>query len=360
MDHLAERRMGEPDGVVGAQFEDVLVEGRPDAALDVRRIGVQQARQEFDPGWPGQHGEHPQQRLRPLVVRAHPGQQQLVQGGGQGAVAGRLAQQVLDEQRVARGAGQGRPDEFGVRIVDQPVNQSGGVIGAQPFQTDPAGDRQPAEFGEPAGQQGTGHDRVRTVGRHQHQPFRGEVRGQVPQQVEGRPVRPVQVLDGEQHRTRPTQPIDQLQHRLEQRQLGRAGSGLLQRPDRLRRGPARQQAGQVGGELHLPADGARASQTTQGLDQRGERQRLAGHGNAAAVQQGGPLLAGRGAHQRGLADAGLAAEQHDRRCPFAGALERGAQFGQARITTDQAAARGGDGSPGHGLMMHPPASPRHT
>lgn len=85
------------------------------------------------------------------------------------------------------------------------------------------------------------------------------------------------VLDDVQQRALGPEPAQQRQHRLEQAQLRQAPSGTLRRLADHRIG---QQSGQVGGALHELLGRGGAYQAAQRLRQRGERQRVAGHGHA--------------------------------------------------------------------------------
>ena len=148
--------------------------------------------------------------------------------------------------------------------------------------------RQPAELGQPRAERPRLVAGVLAVGQQDQHPLVGEVRGQERQQVEGRPVGPVHVLDD-------------VQHRSARRSSGRAArarpgtAAAARRPrspglgsvTRLSVPPAaRQQPRELGRPVRLLTDDAGPAGAAQRLGQGGVRQRLAGDGHAGSRQGG--------------------------------------------------------------------------
>ena len=163
-----------------------------------------------------------------------PGEHRVADALGQRRV--RLVEDLADEERVARRA---------------PVD----VGGVEPVSVEQLGDRGPAQRGElhaararrgdevaqHRAQRVVGADRV-AVRHHQQQRQRVDPAGEEPDEVEGRLVGPVQVLDDE-HAGRGTQGV---QHRGEDLVLGRrVRAGLRRRRARAR--PRRRAAARAGG-----------------------------------------------------------------------------------------------------------------
>ena len=92
--------------------------------------------------------------------------------------------------------------------------------------------RQPAQLRQPGAEGARLVGRVLAVGQQEQHPLVGEVGGQEGQQVQRRPVRPVQVLHDVHHRPLGAHPAEQAEHRLEQAQprgLARPGARLRTR-----------------------------------------------------------------------------------------------------------------------------------
>jgi hypothetical protein len=305
----------------------------------------------LDPG-PGR-ARRPQDVLGLLGEPPHRGQQQIAQRLGQLCV--RLAgpaQQFLQEQRVALGA---PVDLVGHRrcqfAPEDPRRELVGVPPVQPRQLYPLHPAEPAKPGQQRTQRmgavqvigPEGHDDQHPV---QHLLAADEKR----QQVAGRAVGPVRVLDDQHDRPLVGQALQQRENLLEQPGPGRAGIGFLlhraelrQQPGHLAGGVARQQAGHaVGAQV--------AHELPEHRAERGERQPFGTHVEARAGQHTGPGIGGacdEFAGQPGLPDAGLAADEDGGRHRVAGAGQRGVQHGQVLAAADQdRTAR----TPVHGLQ----------
>ena len=151
----------------------------------------------------------------------------------------------------------------------------------------PARGRQVAD--DPA-QRVPGPDLVVAVGHHHHRRRGGHPAADEDQQVQGGLVGPVGVLDHRHHR--PASGVEQVQERAEQAVPGRLGG------DKGRQLPAG-----LAGDVEQRAERARGPQ------------RVAGPPEDAGVAA---LAVAEGADQRGLADPGLAADQHQAAVPVPG------------------------------------------
>ena len=208
---------------------------------------------------------------------------------------------------------------------------------------------------------------VAAVGEQQQQGRRLHVVDQEAEQVKGRLVGPVQVLDDQDRRGPGGQALQQRQHGLEQaglrRRVGaepawcpasrRLGGHLPEVGDQAReQGPPRPEQLVEGGRLPVPAEPA------QRLGHRGEGQGALAELDAAAQQHLAAALArprGELTGQPGLADPGLAAEAHGQGLAGAGAGERRFEAGQLGAAANE--ARAGDAA-GHAREYGPePARP---
>ena len=158
------------------------------------------------------------------------------------------------------------------------------------------------------------------------------------QQITGRPVRPVRVLDDQDDRAALGQLLEQDEHLLEQARsrlarVVRTGrlAELGQQPGQLPGRAARQQLGNaVGAQV--------ADQLAQHRGEGGERQAVCAEFQAATGQHPGAGAAGplgELAHQPGLADARLAADEDRGRAAVARLRQGGVQRGQLVGPADQ-------------------------
>ena len=164
---------------------------------------------------------------------------------------------------------------------------------------------------------------VRAVREERHDRGVAEVPDQEPEQVAGGLVRPVEVLDDEQHGPAGGQPLQDAEQQLEQPALGGidAETGALNLADGTE---IRDEPGQLGAAL--TDDGVEldrvdaADQTAQRLDDRCVRQRAVTEVDAATLED---LRAKRGgrcgelAGQPRLANAGLAGDKDGPALPVA-------------------------------------------
>ncbi len=218
VDDLAQRRVPEADGVVGQQLEDVLVERRAEQLLDGLLVLAQGRRQQRHRRRAADDRCSPQ---HPVALRRQSGRARLEQPGERGgqALAAALEDEVLDEQRVpGRALGDRLEHPRRGRAAEQVGDQPRGVLRAEAVEVDRPRQRQPGQLGEPAGQLGALGHLVVAVGQHDQHPLAGEVGREVAQQVERRPVRPLQVLHHVHHGAVAGQPVEQGEHALEQPQ----------------------------------------------------------------------------------------------------------------------------------------------
>ena len=283
----------------------------------------------------------------------HPGEQDLLEAGGQrgraGAVAGQ--HQFLGEERVAFGAG--------VDLVHQPgrwvlAEQAGELLGqlvtAEAAQLEPP---HAAVAGQLAEQPAEWVQAVQLVAaegeQHQHRAV-AEVGGQVGDQVAGGAVGPVQVLHDQQQRPSRGQPLDHAQQELEQPPLtgarDRGAHGRPVPPGKVGNQAAQLGTGGTGNRFQLVrVEGA--GQPAQRLGDRRERHALLAQGHAAAAQHQHALLGGGDGHllgQPGLADPGLPTDQCHQRLAAGGERQQVAQPRQLVGAADEA--------PGHDLVRH--------
>jgi hypothetical protein len=269
---------------------------------------------------PAGHRGRPEHVPGRLGQRLDAALQQVPQGLGQriGARPHRR-QQLLGEERVALRAGEHGIHQVGGRRRPKDCAQLGqrlGPLEARQLQTlDRTG---PAKLGQ-VGPRPRPPGLVAAVGDHQQHPLAAQVSDQERQQVAGRAVGPVQVLDHQQQRCLLAEAADQTQQQLEQARL----RVLAGRASGLRFAEGGEQAGKLWpGRADEPAHRVRAElgdQRPQHLHDRGIRQGPVGHRHAAAAKHpggGGGATSGQLGDQARLADAGFAPQQDDGR--FAG------------------------------------------
>jgi hypothetical protein len=192
---------------------------------------------------------------------------------------------------------------------------------------------------------------VSAVGEHEEQP-RPQVTVEKGEQVQGRAVGPVQVLEHQQGREPVGEALQHGEEGLKQLGLTRRADGEAGR----RRFPTPPELGQQEREQRSPRPdqvvegrGLQSpAQTAEGLDHWRIRQRRLAELDAAAEQHlptAAADPAGELADQAGLADPGFAADAQGQRIAAAGACERSLETAQLGGAADETGA--GDG-PGHG------------
>ena len=165
---------------------------------------------------------------------------------------------------------------------------------------------------------------VEAVGAEQQHAPGPEAPGQVVQQLQRGGVGPVQVVDQQRHRPLGRDPLDQPGHRLEH--AGPLQGGV---PQRLRRRQV--QPGEQPAEIGQPADQRGQPAGLQPGQERPQHLQHRRVGQIGLERVGGalegdePAPAGQGERlhgQPGLADAGLAGEEHRPARPDGGAVQR--------------------------------------
>ena len=169
---------------------------------------------------------------------------------------------------------------------------------------------------------------VGTVGGHDQDAFGTQAPGEEVQDVAGRPVGPVQVLHDEHDRSLLGEPAEEREQALEHpglRPFGPARAGLVDDAPELRHEPSElagrlveERVGGLGSEL--------TDQAAERLRDRAERQSLLAAEADAGTVEDERVDHGRARRELGkqsrLADARLAADEHDRRGPTGRALGR--------------------------------------
>ncbi len=339
IDRLADESV--PEGIsVAADDQHVSGHRRP------QRAGQSVV---FQAGHRGQQGvldlgpgrtRRPQDALGFLGEPVHRGQQQIAQRLGQLRV--RLAvtaQQLLHEQRVALSApvdlvGHGRR-QF---VPEDPRRELVGLQPGQPRQLYPLYPAESAKLGQQRAYRMGAVQVIGPEGDDDQYPVQHLLAAdQERQQVAGRTVSPVRVLDDQHDRPLVGQVLQQRENLLEQPGPGHAGAGIFlhhaelrQQPGHLAGGLAGQQAGHAVG-THVPHEFA------QHRAEGRERQPFGTYVEAGAGQHPGPGIGGaRGelGGQPGLSDSRLAADEHGGRRSGAGAGQRGVQYGQVLTAAD--------------------------
>ncbi len=245
-----------------------------------------------------------------VVEAAEPAQQQVTQAVRQ-LVAGPGPGQLGREQRVPAGPAVHPVRQLvGLRARDA-ADQLRGLRPGQPGQLGAADAGHPLQVGQEGPQRVSAVEVVGSVRHHNQYPGTAHRPGQEPDQVAGGAVRPVQVVDDPHQRMLGTEPVQQRavqveELRLVDRVVGRYAV-LRQQPQQ------RGDAGLVPGQRVQPDH---ADQLAQRRAHRRQRQALGTELDARGPQHPDPGLGqpvGEVVEQPGLADAGVAAEQHQPR-----------------------------------------------
>ena len=265
------------------------------------------------------------------------GEEDVTQRGGQlrpTVLAGRN-EQLLAEERVAAGAGMDRLDERRVEVVaGDRAELLGRLAPVERREGEPLDAAGPFELGQERQQRVAAMELVGAVGEQEHHRDIAEVPDEEPEQVAGRAVGPVQVLDDEHDRRPRRQPLEDSEQQLEQAALARAiaqaasgaATGTGDGPE------VGDQPGQLRAALpqdHLELLGVgTADEPTQGFGDRSVRHRTLAEVDAAAEQDDGALRLGdRGelGDEPRLADAGLTGQERRAAAALVGSLEGRAQ-----------------------------------
>jgi hypothetical protein len=289
--------------------QQLIVHGLADQRVPERiavRVGKQHICRHGGPYRPGEDGAvHPGDRgeqpvtsplaagardadhlLRLLRQPAQAGYQQVAQRLRQPGAQLPVTKEGLHEQRVAVGAAiHGREQLITWLTADDPRDELVGVLTGEPAQIQPGDPADPAKLGEQRAQRVGTAQLIGPVGHHDQHAVQGRlVTNQERQKVRGRTIRPVQVLDEQDHRAGFGQALQQDEHLLEQprpclARIIRPGrlAELRQQPGQLPGRAARQQLSDRGGAqvTHEPAEHR---------GKRGERQAVRAQLQTAAGQ----------------------------------------------------------------------------
>ena len=207
-----------------------------------------------------------------------------------------------------------------------------GLQPAQPGQLHPLHPAEPAELGEQRSQRVRAVKLIGPVGDNDQDPVQDLLAADEERhQVACRAVRPMSILDDQDHGPGLRQALKQRQHLLEQPRPGDSRvrlhvclSELRQQPGELARG--------IGGQQRRHAFGAQiADKLPEHRGERREQQAVGAQVQAATRQHPRACGARPGrelVHQTGLADPRLPANEHGGRPASAGAVQSGVQGGQ--------------------------------
>ena len=256
----------------------------------------------------------------------------------------RGAGQLLQEERVPLG-----PLEDGLRqrrVGGRPEDggeQRDGIGPPEPLDAQVADARPAFELGDEAPQRVSGRQVVAAVGDDHRQRRRWARGGQVRDEVPGGAVRPVDVLDDQEHRTHlRRQPLEDPFDRLQRRRLAlertaRTAVVAADQPQPRRVGPEDVGRRRTGGRRP-----ARRAQPMTEVRQRLDDGRVgdATHLEVEASPDQDLHVAGAGpprqlGHEARLADPRLAAHEHGRAAAFTAGVEHFLQAGEFPDATDQ-------------------------
>ncbi len=166
-------------------------------------------------------GDEPQQLLGRLAQPLDPQHQRVAQGVGRGAAAvepGR--QQLLDVQRVAARPRPQPVEQLGRgRLAEDVLELAGELVERERREREPARVRVALELGEQRPQRMAAVQLVRPVGRDEQHALAREAAAEERERRPRRAVRPVQVLDQQQHRPVRGEAVEQRQQAFEQPRL---------------------------------------------------------------------------------------------------------------------------------------------
>ncbi|GGM74701.1 hypothetical protein GCM10010106_21490 [Thermopolyspora flexuosa] len=335
---LADQRVPERVGAPVGDLDDVRGDRGPQRVLQVL---VRQAGDGGEQGVPDagaarrRDAQHALGRLGQPLERT---KDEAVQRGGYRLAVVALGQR-LDEQRDALAAVVHLADA-GVRGggAEDPGHLGGDLVAGEPRQLQPEHAVEPGEPGEHRAQRMLPVQLVGAVGEQHEHLRREQVAAEERDQVAAGTVRPVHVLDDEQHRALLGEPFQQGEELLEE--PGPAGVGL---PVARRLAELGQQPGEVAGGAvgQQRGDLARTSlpdELAQHGGERGVGEALGGELDAAADEHPGLPLGGElgePGDEPGLADPGLAADEHGRRLAVPCPIERVEQRGQLFLSPDE-------------------------
>ena len=331
---------------LGVGQQHVGGDRRPQRVLEVVIAEPARRTQQRMPGAVTGGAGDPQHVLGLVGQPLHPGEDQVTQRLGQVVVT---AHQFLDEQRIALAAREHpvHPCRFRLTAEDRREELRRFAAG-QPGQIGPLHPGQPGELGQQRPQR---VGAVQLVGAEraddQHPRQRPLVADQERQQIPGRAVGPVQILDEQHDRPALAELLKQRQHLLEQPAasftwVGGCASGRRLALLRLGSSEVRQQPRHLTCPPAEQLDDARRACLPRQLPQHGSKRRERQAVNAklqAATGQHPPTLGvnlpGELSSEPGFPDPGLATEQHRNRLAAPGGRVRSRKVGKLHTAANE-------------------------
>ena len=241
----------------------------------------------------------------------------LVAAGRSRLAAG--VEELLNEEGVAVGPVEQGVDEFVVGIAAEGHGHEGADLAPpERAELDPLDVVLPLQLGDLHEQRLAVADLVAPHRGHDEDGTGAEHAREVRQEIERGPVRPLEVLDDEHERSLPGDPLEDVEDGLEElgsrpspglESVGIAGARSLELGDQAAKPPS------AGPEQGRQVPGRDApDELAQGRDERGEREATVADPQALAGEDAGPAgprPSGELLDEPGLADPGLAADEHD-------------------------------------------------
>ena len=323
--------------------EDVPLDRFSQPALDLGlfQFGDGREQRSRDAGTGG--GTDPQQLLGRLTERGDAAKEDVTQDAGQLLGAGFRGEELLRVEGVSVRA---RVDPFDEAGFDLASPDGAHLVGrlrpVEARQVEPFGRPATLQLGEERQQWMKAMQLVAAVTGEQHDRRVPEVARQVAEQLEGRPIGPMDVFDDEEADAPACQAMEQAEERLEQTSLRRSpgeagafldaalGGEIGQEPREVRATRAEQRS-QLGRR-------DRRGQAAERLRDRRERDATSAELDAAPDEREGARCSRPGdrlLHETGLADAGLAGHEQHRGHFIASISESGSHAFQLRPPADE-------------------------
>ena len=341
VDGLAQQGMPEHVALGAVGHEELVGDGFPHGGLVLGRHQARRGLDQLVVGLAAGHRSRAEHPLGGVGELLDPAEQQRRQPGGQALLravaADRGGEQFLGVVGVALGPGH---DAVQLGGADPAVRGRRQVLGqgrgAQRGEVDRDDAGQPEQLGHHGPERVPPVQVVGPVGADQRDPFAVQHPGQERDQVPGRGVGPVQVLEHQQDRSRGRELGEQAEHAAEHLLPGQAGAVRVD-------GGASAALGQQHAQGRTRAQRVPDRAGLGGTSQR-VRQRQVGHAvaqlRALAGQVGEPAARGEPRdlrHQPGFAHPGVAADQCDHRAARLGVIEQREQAAEFVVPPDHAA-----------------------
>ena len=346
VDDLAQQRVAEAVQAVLAGDDQVAGGGLAQRDAQVGRVELAGVGEQRVVGPLGDR-EQPQDLLGGLGQALRAEHQRVAQRRRQrGAAVRARGDQLLGEQRVALRAAVQPVDQPGIGRLVEDVRQLGGELGAgERREVDAAVAGVALDLGQQRAQRMAAVHLVGAVGDDRQHALRRHRAGEEGEERPRRAVRPVDVLEQQQDGLLAAETVEEREQRLEQAALGGAGD-LVRAAHAARDVDLRQQRGQLdvrGVRQVVDRRVVIARERPQRGDERRVGQLALPQLDALAPEHARAGLAGAVAqlgHEPGLADAGLAGHERERRAAVGGLGERRFELRELGRPADQ--ARAGD------------------